>query len=130
MNKGHNRCHVHLGKIEARHSLFGTAIAYDVADLVAFHILAHKLGPGQIGATLSAAGIFSMAEPAVLSKESLPILDEFRRIRLGTGRRCGLRSLPRNAGRLYTRVRRLRRSTGALTQKSQRGREADHETEM
>jgi hypothetical protein len=41
----------------------------DIGDLVSTHILAHQLGPGEVGACFSAAGVPPVAKGAVLLEE-------------------------------------------------------------
>src|SRR5215467_12453047 len=61
--------------IKWRHALVQAAIAYNRANLVAFHIGRDQLGASQVRTALATSGITSMAKRAILSKQGFSFLD-------------------------------------------------------
>src|SRR5436305_6361387 len=100
VNKRDHRGEVHFRKVETWRSFIETAVAHDVADLIALHVFRYKLGSGQIRAAFTAACVFAVAKPAVLAEKGLSVFHQLRRISLGIYARGSFRGLFRNSRRL------------------------------
>jgi hypothetical protein len=85
MDKGHQIGDVMIGEIETRHAHVWAPVPNDVPDFIPANIFSDQLRGGEVGPSLSATGITSVTEAAVLEEERLTRLNRALRLAVSEG---------------------------------------------